>query len=427
MQRLIYHPVTGEIIPLSSLEDKYAFIEDRLFKPKVWQKFFYDEYDQHNKTFGIEIELNTSNDVTKDPQSRIEISKQLLEVLNRDGKHFHIMRDNSVRNGLELVSAPMTYKYWTEKFNVKEINDLFKQLKLSATIDTGLHIHVGVTHTRRLREVYLQLFAISYPMWVYLSDRRFERLQELYVSTNYFVDKEELKSRYVATLKSLVKTGSSKVNYEGIGYYDYHIEDRYLGLNFFNEKTIEFRMFAGTNDFFDIFKYLTFVKIIVDMVDEISDSRVNDVFDLDTFVKKSQSELMLKETVRYLRFINSDENNTRVYYNHFMFLDSYWYRVSINNVKRKELALKKDVYDDYLKIIKEINPDNPNHNCAKTQNLKKDIELLLINEILEVVFTNEDTVFMVHVRGGTDDLILHKEQANKEYVFLRGISRSFII
>lgn len=427
MQKLIYHPVTGEIIPLANLEDKHAFIEDRLYKPKVWQNFFYDEYDQDNKTFGIEIELNTSNDVNVDPQSRVEISKKLLEVLNRDGKHFHIMRDNSVRNGLELVSAPMTYKYWTEKFNVKEVNDLFKQLKLSATIDTGLHIHAGVTHTRRLREVYLQLFAISYPMWIYLSDRRFERLQERYVSTNYFVDKEELRTRYAATIKSLIKTGDSKVNYEGIGYYDYQIEDRYLGLNFFNKKTIEFRMFAGTNDFFDIFKYLTFVKIIVDMVDNISDTRVNDVFDLNTFVKRSQSELMLEETVRYLRFVNSQENKERIYYNNFMFLDSYWYRVSINNVKRKELALKKDVYDDYLKIIKKIDPSSPKHNCAKTQNYMKDIDLLLINEVLEVAFTNEDTVFMIPIRGSTDDIILDKVTANSKYVFLRGISRNFIL
>ena len=427
MSDKIYHPVTGEIIDLADLEDKCAFIEDRLYKPIVWQSFHFDEYDQKNKTFGIEIELNTATDANNNPQARIDICKKLLKVLNREGKHFHIMRDNSVRNGLELVSAPMTYKYWTENFNVKEINDLFKSLKLSATVDTGLHIHVGITHTRRLREVFLQLFAISYPMWVYLSDRRFERLQERYVSTNYFVDKQELKTRYEATIKSLIKTGTSKVDYEWLGYYDYHIEDRYLGLNFFNENTIEFRMFAGTNNFFDIFKNLTFVRVIVDLVDEISELRVNDVFDLETFVRRTQSELMLKETVRYIRFVNMQENKQRIFYNNFMFLDAYWYRVSINNVERKELALKKAVYQDYLKIMDKINPNNPDHNCAQTQNLKKDIDLLLVNEILEVVYTDEKKIYMVSVRGSTTTIGVDKKQANHEYVFLRGVSRNLIL
>lgn len=427
MEKYIYHPVTGEHIALADLEDKYAFITDRLFKPIAWQKFYFDEFDQKNKTYGIEIELNTPINVKKNPKARVEICRQLLAVLNKDGRHFHIMQDNSVRNGIELVSSPMTYKYWTEKFNVKEVDDLFSELKLTATVDTGLHIHVGETHTRRLREVYLQLFAISYPIWIYLSDRRFERLQERYVSTIYFVDKPELKSRYKATINSLIETGTSKVNYDGIGYYDYHIEDRYLGLNFFNEKTVEFRMFAGTNNFFDIFKYLTFVDVIAKMVDEISDTRVNDVFDLDTFVKRSKSELILEDTVRYIRFVNLEENKERIFDNHFMFLDSYWYRVSINNVKRKELVLTKKHYKDYLHLLKQIDPKNPNHNCAQTLNIKKDIDAHLANEILEVVAVEGDVISMASVRGLTNTINLSKKEANNNYVFLRGVSRHLML
>ncbi len=427
MKNLIYHPVTGEQIELASLEDKYAFIEDRLFSPLVWEKFYYDEYDEQNKTFGIEIELNTPIDTLSNPQGRIEICKQLLRVLNKDGKHFHIMRDNSVRNGIELVSAPMTYKYWTEKFNVKEVDDLFKQLRLTATVDTGLHIHVGVNHTRRLRELYLQFFAISYPIWIYLSDRRYERIQERYVSTKYFIEKPQLKKRYIATIDALIKTGTSKVNYEGLGYYDYQIEDRYLGLNFFNKKTIEFRMFAGTNNFFDIFKYLTFVDVIVKMVDEISRTRVNDVYNLKTFVKRSQSELILQETVKYIRFVNLKENEKRIYDNHFLFLDSYWYRVSINNVKRKELVVTKAVYQQYLQLLDLIDPTNPKHNCAQTHNLKKDIDQHLINEVLEVVLIEDDLISMASIRGMTNTITLSKSAANKDYVFLRGVSRHLLL
>ena len=98
---------------------------------------------------------------------------------------------------------------------MKEINDLFTDLNLTATIDTGLHIHVGMEHSRRMKELYLQLFSISYPLWVHLSDRRVLRLQERYVSTEYFYKKEEMARRYNQTLKSLLKHGNSLVNYKG--------------------------------------------------------------------------------------------------------------------------------------------------------------------------------------------------------------------
>lgn len=427
MEKYFYHPISGKLIKASMLKDQHAFIEDRLYIPEIWQSFYYDQKDQNNKTFGIEIELNTALDVNKDPQSRIELCKKLLQVLNRDGKHFHIMRDNSVRNGLELVSAPMTYKYWKKTFNVKEINQLIQSLQLFATVDTGLHIHVGQKHTRRLRELYLQLFAISYPMWVYLSDRRFRRLQERYVSTNYFVEKPQLRNRYLATIKSLIQKEESKVNYAGLGYYDYNINDRYLGLNFFNKNTIEFRMFTGTNDFEDISKYLDFLKNFVDLVDEISDTRINNVFDLNSFVKRTKSELLFKETVKLVKLVNSKEIQGKIYNNLFMFLDAYWYRIPVSQVKRKELALKRTVYEDYLKIMSLINLESLHHNCAENHNLKKDIDQLLINEILEVVEENQDSVSLMSVRGSTDIISVHKSKANKKYVFLRGISRNLVL
>lgn len=421
----LYHPVSGERILASQLDGASAFIEDRLFKPKKWQLFYYDEADKNNKTYGIEIELNTAVDAEFDKQARIDICIELLKVLNRNGKHFHIMRDNSVRNGIELVSAPMTFKYWIETFNVKEVNDLFAKLKLSATIDTGLHIHVGEVHTKRIRELYIQLFAISYPMWVHLSDRRYKRIQERYVSTSYFYQKPELKSRFQATLKSLIKTGSSKVNYYKVEYYDYQVLDRYLGLNFFNDKTVEFRMFVGTNDFFEIIQYLTFVDVIAKMAKEISDTRVNDVYDLDTFVKRTQSELMLAAAVRYIRFINLAENKERIYRNGFMYLDAYWYRVYIKHIKRKDLMVEKIIYEDYLKLLAKKSAFD--HDCLKTNNIRKDIDLLLKNNMYEIVKVDSEYIYCMAIFGSTKRIRLKRSEVSTDFIFLRGISEAMIV
>lgn len=415
----MYHPVNGKLISFDQLDDQSAFIEDRLFKPDEWKLFYADETDKNSRTYGIEIELNTpSNSSSK----RIEICKQLLKVLNRSGRHFHIMRDNSVRNGIELVSAPMTYNYWINNFDVIEINDLFTSLNLSATIDTGLHIHVGMEHSRRVKELYLQLFSISYPLWVHLSDRRVLRIQERYVSTEYFYKKDEMNRRYDQTIKSLLKTGSSKVNYENVMYYDYNFDDRYTGLNFYNDNTIEFRMFAGTDNFFEIINYLTLVSVITNLADEISISRVNDVFTLDAFVERTGMQLMLADTVRYLRFVNSDANKKRIYYNEFMHLDSHWYQVPVNQVKRKDFMLDKNVYAEYQTLLHKL---ENNREFPESANLRSDINNLLLNNLKEVV-RNNGTVDCIGLRESTYPKQYTRADIAGKYIFLRGVNSKLL-
>lgn len=415
----VYHPISGELIHIEDLDDASSFIEDRLFKPSEWKSFYCDEDDKESRTYGIEIELNTNSSEAID---RINVCKELLKVLNKEGRHFHIMRDNSVRNGLELVSAPMTYKYWIENFNVKEINDLFIKLNLYATIDTGLHIHVGIKHTQRIKELYLQLFAISYPLWIHLSDRRVQRIQDRYVSTRYFMEKDSLKKRYNKTIESLLTNGYSKVNYFGLDYFDYEFNDRYLGLNFFNDKTIEFRMFSGTNNFYDIIKYLTLVDVIVKLSDEISNKRVNDVFDLDTFVARTKSDLILDLATKHIRFINNAHKRGLVYYNHFLFLDSHWYEIPLKNLSRKDFLLDKKVYSEYLYLLKNL---NNSLKYPESMNYKYDINNLLMNNLQEVVRIDED-IYVIGVRDNTKALVIDKTKA-KDYVFLRGVNSSLIL
>lgn len=416
----IFHPVSGEKVLLVDLDSQSAFIEDRLYTPASWNKFYFDEEDHGSKTYGIEIELNVSG---KDVLNRVEICKSLLKVLNRDGRHFHIMRDNSVRNGIELVSAPMSYKYFMNTFDAEEINDLFQSLKLTATIDTGLHIHVGERHTQRIRELYIQLISISYPMWVYLSDRRIKRLQERYVSTKYFAEKKELKNRFDATIKSLLYTGKSNIDYKGIEYYDYHYEDRYSGLNFTNQSTIEFRLFSGTNNVYDIQKYLTLVNATACLVDEISEKRVNDVYTLNKFVERTSSEELLQETIKYIKFINDTKNRDRIYYNEFMLVDSHWYRIPRAHAKRRDFAIEKNVYDEYIAIKKEL---HENHKYPNSMNLKYDINNVLSTNMYEVV-REDDGIYLIKTKGETNMLRLDEEAKNEKYIFLRGVNSQLLI
>ncbi|NLC33914.1 MAG: hypothetical protein GX760_01455 [Erysipelothrix sp.] len=415
----MYHPISGKRIHISELDDASSFIDDRLYTPSIWGKFYTDEADQKNRTYGIEIELNTP---TRSDRKRIAICKQVLQVLNRNGKHFHIMRDNSVRNGIEIVSEPMTYNYWMSRFDFNKINQLFTDLNLTATIDTGLHIHVGMEHSRRMKELYLQLFSVSYPLWVHLSDRRVLRLQERYVSTEFFYKKPEMKKRYEQTIKSLVKRGSSKVNYQGVVYYEYNFDDRYTGLNFYNEKTVEFRMFAGTDNFLEIMEYLTLVNLITVLADEISISRRNNVYNLDIFVRRTNTELMLEKAVKYLRFVNHHKNSNRIYYNEFMHLDSHWYQIPINQVKRKDFMLDKKIYKEYQMLLERL---KANQQFPEAANIRSDINNLLLNNLSEVVRHN-GKISAIGLRLSTYPQEYDRSEALKRYVFLRGVNSKLI-
>ena len=254
-----------------------------------------------------------------------------------------------------------------------------------------------------------------------MSDRRVLRLQERYVSTEYFYKKPELKTRYDKTIHSLIKHGHSKVNYRDMIYYDYPFDDRYTGLNFYNDDTIEFRMFSGTDDFFDIVDYLTLVNVFSELAKEISVTRVNDVYDLDTFVKRTGSELILEKTVRHLRFVNAPENKKRIYFNEFLHLDSHWYQIPVKHVKRKDFAIEKNVYNEYLYLLSELN-ENIRH--PESSNLGSDINKVLINNLMEVTKSNGN-IYLVGLRTETYPHVIDKADL-KNFVFLRGVNSAFI-
>ncbi|HZJ86251.1 MAG TPA: hypothetical protein VFC83_03960, partial [Erysipelotrichaceae bacterium] len=81
----------------------------------------------------------------------------------------------------------------------------------------------------------------------------------------------------------------------------------------------------------------------------------------------------------------------------------------------------------YLSLIEKIKPTNPRHDCTKTLNFKKDIDLLLVNNLFEVVKVDKDNISMAYVQGATRPVVLSKSQANKEYVFLRGVTRHLML
>ena len=99
----------------------------------------------------------------------------------------------------------MSLAYLKEHIDFKLFFDLVKKLNLLTTHDTGFHIHVNIKPTLRERNLILRLFSLSYPLWLMLSERKIIRLQNRYVSTEFFMMSDRIKRRHQTNLKNYLK------------------------------------------------------------------------------------------------------------------------------------------------------------------------------------------------------------------------------
>ena len=99
------------------------------FHSDVLEVFDYDEYDEYNGVSeDIEIVLKKFSEITKG-----------MFVYERDG---------SLNNGVELISRPTSYKYWTLPETIDLLNKGFEYLKNNGAMieqpnSNGLHVHIS--------------------------------------------------------------------------------------------------------------------------------------------------------------------------------------------------------------------------------------------------------------------------------------------
>src|SRR5690554_760425 len=351
MSDIIYHPMTGEKVNINTLTSSEIRSPNRLYKPTSWCPFYAENEDENNtRLFGLEFEFNALGGNHKIDFDTI--GRTLLKALNHHGQHVHILEDHSVRNGIEVIFQPMSLAYLKEHIDFKLFFDLVKKLNLSTTHDTGFHIHVNIKPTLRERNLILRLFSLSYPLWLMLSERKIIRLQNRYVSTEFFMMSDKIRSRHRKNLIKVLETGTSHVSFGDLNFDNYNIQNRYDAINFTNPKTTEFRLFGGTDDFKHFTNVFNFVNQFINLIDEISETRVDDVFTLDTFVKRTQTEYLLKNTHKLLKKAEVLIRHNRLYYNNFYLLDTYWYESTFKHATLHDYIISKENYRDYRKMLK---------------------------------------------------------------------------
>lgn len=95
-------------------------------------------YGATPRFFGVELEIDDGGH--SDENARI-----LLETVNTDAEYIYINTDQSLRDGLEIVTHPMTLDFHLHRFDWATLMKTAEQLGYHADdADTcGLHIHVN--------------------------------------------------------------------------------------------------------------------------------------------------------------------------------------------------------------------------------------------------------------------------------------------
>ena len=424
MSDIIYHPMTGEKVNINTLTSSEIRSPNRLYKPTSWRAFYAENEDENNaRLFGLEFEFNAlGGNYNIDFDT---IGRTFLKALNHHGQHVHILEDHSVRNGIEVIFQPMSLAYLKEHIDFKLFFDLAKKLNLSTTHDTGFHIHVNIKPTLRERNLILRLFSLSYPLWLMLSERKIIRLQNRYVSTEFFMMSDRIKRRHQKNLKKLLETQSSHVSFQDLYFDNYDIKNRYNAINFTNPKTTEFRLFGGTHDYVHFMRVINFVHSFINLIDEISDTRIDNVFSLHDFVERTQTHHLKEVTHKTLKKAEMLIRHNRLYYNHFYLLDTYWYESTFKYATLHDYIMSKKDYDDYQQMMSSLNTLTTLTENQKLR-IKDDINDFLLGATYEVIDNHHTYLDVVPVIHSTTKTSISKSDIEKHYVVLRCINSDLL-
>lgn len=208
------------------------------------------EQKENNLYIGFELEFDYTKRVLS-PTDKKRVIKDNNNIL-RNSEYLYYMLDGSVRNGLEMISQPSTYKFYLlNRNNFKNIFDSVKSHGYVASSACGLHFHINkdfFSSDLTSDEYYsglqklLTLWDKFWPDLVKLSKRTPQKLyrwaSKYSISPNAIVDK------------------IVDCNVRGVRNPSF---SKYMAVNLNHNDTIEFRIFSSTLDLDEFYAMLKFV------------------------------------------------------------------------------------------------------------------------------------------------------------------------
>ncbi|MGN0605956.1 MAG: amidoligase family protein [Oscillospiraceae bacterium] len=243
-------------------------------------------YGTDKRYFGVELEL----DIGGNDEDNAE---KILDIANYSNEHIYIKNDGGIKEGLELVTHPMTLNYHTNEMPWKDIlhKAVYLGYRSHQTTTCGLHIHVSRNSLGYDEET--QENTIS--RILYFVESHWNEIVKFSRRTEYSLNRWAARHGYEKTPQEILKKAKCSYN-------------RYVCINLANTSTIEFRIFRGTLKYNTLIATIQLVNHICETACKMNDTEIAALSWSDFVATVNESELIqyLKERRLY---INEEVNN----------------------------------------------------------------------------------------------------------------------
>lgn len=227
---------------------------------------------------GDEDEEECCEDEEGEDISVSEINEILEEFSYITDGLFVYERDSTVRNGVEIISRPASYRYWTHPDTQEKLRKGYEFLReRGALLDqpggNGLHIHISRAFFRSQKFSETETAAYSAYDWIY---QQFQDEMERIGSrryTDYCASKKDVAKRYITNPSSVPYASKVKLSCEIKKDKFRNLETNHAHAVIITSDTIETRIFRSTTDVDTMMAYLEVVRNCAHFARETDDKK----------------------------------------------------------------------------------------------------------------------------------------------------------
>lgn len=239
--------------------DGGGLIKDYHYHKGTWRKFFATGEAEHTHTFGFELETQRCDNVNDTAYETDAWSQKHDNVLVME-------HDGSLDDGVEIISNPMSYRYWTQ------IEEDFKRLlgnladvgtrAWDGGCETGFHIHLSRSFFKSKQHLgaFMAFIAMNYGRVEELAGRD---------SNGYCYGPWDWSYCRRQIIDRLKREGAlmRPMLYEQLALA--YQEQRYDSINLYNDSTVELRMFRASLKYERLNSYIRFALQAVAFAEHI--------------------------------------------------------------------------------------------------------------------------------------------------------------